>query len=329
MVQLRRLKGRTWRGGSSSGRKEGGGETRKETFHPVQNCKTAATIQKKRNLKISSSPLFFKHRGLSSTQQGYKPIIESSKSISLSSSANTLSYKFAKLPKKPFNMSTTVVSSVSLQPEPATKIEKLEAKLASFEESFEKEEKLRAKLRYLQFFENFHISPAPASFVCSQCKEVEVVQKEVLNHPCPNSKKGSPAHVTTNYKKGVEVQCMDQETHKREWQEQGKSRQEVRQEIRREFNKQEQGGRGRRGQQERSKDLVKLHQADFNLNPPRAEKAPASVLPPPAKEQGKEQNKEQEQEKENVGKLLHGDSCKTCVRMNKLTGQVLPHSPNY
>jgi len=260
-------------------------------------------------------------------------------------SVTALSYKFVKLSKKPFNMSTTMVSSVPLeQPEPATKIEKLEAKLASFEESFEKEEKLRsfekeeklrAKLRYLHFFENFHISPAPASFVCSQCKEVEVLRKEVLNQPCPNSKRGgftSPANVKTNYKKVIEVQCMDQETHAREWQEQGKSRQEVRQEIRREFNKQEQGGRGRRGNQERSKDLVKLHQGDFNLNPtnpPRAEKAPAhaSVLPPPAKEQGKEQ--EQEQEEENGGKLLHGDSCKTCVRMNKLTGQVLPHSPNY
>jgi len=238
-------------------------------------------------------------------------------------------------------MSTTVVSR---QPEPATKIEKLEAKLASFEESFEKgeklasfeksfekEEKLRAKLRYLHFFENFHISPAPASFVCYQCKAVEVLRKEVLNQPCPNSKREGCTHqVTTNYKKVIEVQCMDQETHKKEWQEQGKSRQEVRQEIRREFNKQEQGGRGRRGNQERNKDLVKLHQGDFNLNPTnlaRAEKAPApaSVLSPPAKGQGKEQNKEEE----NGGKLLHGDSCKTCVRMNKLTGQVLPHSPNY
>jgi hypothetical protein len=223
-------------------------------------------------------------------------------------------------------MSTTVSSPLQAEP---TKIEKLEAKLANFEESFEKEEKLRAKLRYLQFFENFHIAPAPASFACSQCKEVEVVRKEVLHHPCPNSKEGActhqgSTHVTTNYKKEIEVQCMDQETHTREWQEQEKSRQEVRQEIRREFNKQEQG-RGKRGQ-ERSKDMVRLHQGDFavNPNPPRTQKAPAVAPSPPAREQ-----REGEGEEEAGLKLVHGDSCKTCVRMNKLTGQVVPHSPNY
>lgn len=241
-----------------------------------------------------------------------------------------LSSKFVKdLSKKPIKMSTTVFSPANAEP---TKIEKLEAKLANFEESFEKEEKLRAKLRYLQFFENFHVSPVPASFACSQCKDVEVVHKEVLHHPCPNSKEGrcthqGSSHVTTSYKKEIEVQCMNQETHKREWQEQEKSRQEVRQEIRREFNKQEQV-RGRRGQ-EKSKDLVRLHQGDFkvNPNPPRAQKAPAPVVAPslPAREK-----REGEEEEEAGGsKLLHGDSCKTCVRMNKLTGQVLPHSPNY
>ena len=109
--------------------------------------------------------------------------------------------------------------------------------------------------------------------------------------------------------------------YKREWKKQETSRQEVRQEIRREFNKQEQG-RGRKGH-ERSKDMVRLHQGDFavNPNPPRAQKAPAPVVAPspPVREQreGKEE------------KLVHGDLCKTCVRMNKLTGHVLPHSPNY
>ena len=146
----------------------------------------------------------------------------------------------------------------------------------------------------------------------------------MFHHPSPNSKEGThqgSPHVTTNYKREIEVQCMNQETHKKEWQEQEKSRQEVRQEIRREFNKQEQG-RGRKGQ-ERSKDMVRLHQGDFtvNPNPPRAQKAPAPVVAPspPAKEQIEGEEK----------KLMHGDSCKTCVRMNKLTGQVLPHSPNY
>merc|ERR1712004_81447 len=46
---------------------------------------------------------------------------------------------------------------------------------------------------------------------------------------------------------------------------------------------------------------------------------------PPVADQGKEQKASVGKE----GKLLHGDSCKTCVRMDKLMGQVLPHSPNY
>merc|ERR1712004_210182 len=176
-----------------------------------------------------------------SDSKGNKVIVESSSQSTLELSITTLSTKLVNQNKKPFNMSTIVANP--MQPE-ATKIEKLEAKLASFEESSEKEEKLRAKLRYLQFFENFQVATTPAHFVCSKCKEVEVVHKEA-------------PQVKTSYKKEVEVQCLSQETHKKEWQEQEKSRQEVRQEIRREFNKQEQG-RGRRTKQEKDKDLVKL-----------------------------------------------------------------------
>ena len=283
------------------------------------SCNNPERSNQSGNLKISS------HLCLSIIEvcQDYKPVIESSTPILPSSSVTALSSKLVHLSRKPIKMSTTVSSPLQAEP---TKIEKLEAKLANFEESFEKEEKLRAKLRYLHFFENFHIAPAPASFACSQCKEVEVVRKEVLHHSGPNSKEGAyihqgSPHVTTSYKKDIEVQCMNQETHRSQWEEQEKSRQEVRQEIRREFNKQEQG-RGRRGQ-ERSKDMVRLHQGDFtvNPNPPRVQKAPAPVVAPspPVREQseGKEE------------KLVHGDLCKTCVRMNKLTGQVLPHSPNY
>merc|ERR1712107_252980 len=177
--------------------------------------------------------------------------IESSSQSTLEPSTTILSSKLVNQNKKPFNMSTIVANPV--QPE-ATKIEKLEANLANFEESSEKEEKLRAKLRYLQFFENFQVATTPAHFVCSECKEVEVVRKEVLHL----THKEAP-EVKTSYKKEVEVQCLSQETHKREWQEQEKEQK-------------------------------------------------ATV--------GKE------------GKLLHGDSCKTCVRMDKLMGQVLPHSPN-
>ena len=298
-------------------------ELEKENFESSSRAKLTILQNKCNNPKKRNQSGNLK---ISSAQRDYKPVIKSSTSILQSSSIAALSSKFVNLSRKHFNMSTTVSSPLQAEP---TKIEKLEAKLASFEESFEKEEKLRAKLRYLHFFENFHIDPAPASFACSQCKEVEVVRKEVINHPSSNSKggagthQGSP-HVTTNYKKEIEVQCMNQDTHKREWQEQEKSRQEVRQEIRREFNKQEQGrGRGRRGQ-ERNQDIVRLHQGDFavNTNPPRAQKAPApEAASPPAREE--------REEEENVGKLLHGDMCKTCVRMSKLTGQVLPHSPNY
>merc|ERR1712014_479229 len=220
-----------------------------------------------------------------SESKGNKVIaIESSSQSTLEPSTTILSSKLVNQNKKPFNMSTIVANPV--QPE-ATKIEKLEAKLANFAESSEKEEKLRAKLRYLQFFENFQVATTPAHFVCSE--------------------------------------CLSQETHKREWQEQEKSRQEVRQEIRREFNKQEQG-RGRRTKQEKDKNLVKLSQGDFNVKPNSLTRVPATTTSgrPPAADQEKEQKATVGKE----GKLLHGDSCKTCVRMDKLMGQVLPHSPN-
>merc|ERR1712047_971 len=112
-----------------------------------------------------------------SESKGNKVIaIESSSQSTLEPSTTILSTKLVNQNKKPFNMSTIVANPV--QPEP-TKIEKLEAKLASFEESSEKEEKLRSKLRYHQFFENFQVATTPAHFVCSECKEV--VRKEVLN----------------------------------------------------------------------------------------------------------------------------------------------------
>jgi len=213
-------------------------------------------------------------------------------------------------------MSTIVANPV--QPE-ATKIEKLEAKLASFEESSEKEEKLRAKLRYLQFFENFQVGTTPAHFVCSECKEVEVVRKEVLhltNKEVLDLTHKEVPQVKTSYKKEVEVQCLSQETHKKEWQEQEKSRQEVRQEQ----------GRGRRTKQEKDKDLVKLSQGDFNVKPNSLVRVPATTTS--GRQPAADQEKEQKATVGKEGKLLHGDSCKTCVRMDKLMGQVLSHSPN-
>merc|ERR1712061_139605 len=134
-----------------------------------------------------------------SESKGNKVIaIESSSQSTLELSTTILSTKLVNQNKKPFNMSTIVANPV--QPEP-TKIEKLEAKLASFEESSEKEEKLRAKLRYLQFFENFQVATTPAHFVCSECKEVE--GKEVLH-----VKHKEVPQVKTSYNKEVEVQCL-------------------------------------------------------------------------------------------------------------------------
>merc|ERR1712004_388833 len=234
-----------------------------------------------------------------SDSKGNKVIVESSSQSTLELSTTTLSTKLVNQNKKPFNMSTIVANPV--QPEP-TKIEKLEAKLANFEESSEKEEKLRAKLRYLQFFGNFQVATTPAHFVCSECKEVEVVRKEVLHL----THKEAP-QVKTSYKKEVEVQCLSQETHKKEWQEQEQ-------------------GRGRRTKQEKDKDLVKLSQGDFNVKPNSQARVPTTTTSgrPPAADQEKKQKATVGKE----GKLLHGNSCKTCVRMDKLMGQVLPHSPN-
>merc|ERR1712004_439212 len=192
---------------------------------------------------------------LSESKRSKVIAIESSSQSTLEPSTTILSTKLVNQNRKPFNMSTIVANPV--QPE-ATKIEKLEAKLARFEESSEKEEKLRVKLRYLQFFENFQVATTPAHFVCSECKQEE--------------------------------------------------------------------GRGRRTKQEKDKDLVKLSQGDFNVKPNSQARVPATTTSgrPPAADQEKKQKATVGKE----GKLLHGNSCKTCVRMDKLMGQVLPHSPN-
>merc|ERR1712004_439211 len=73
---------------------------------------------------------------LSESKRSKVIAIESSSQSTLELSTTILSTKLVNQNRKPFNMSTIVANPV--QPE-ATKIEKLEAKLASFEESSEKE----------------------------------------------------------------------------------------------------------------------------------------------------------------------------------------------
>jgi hypothetical protein len=59
------------------------------------------------------------------------------------------------------------MSSPPGPPPPLTKIEKVRLQLAELANP-EKEEKPRQKLCYLQFFVDFKVEPAPASFSCSR-----------------------------------------------------------------------------------------------------------------------------------------------------------------
>ena len=236
------------------------------------------------------------------------------------------------------------VQEQALEP---TKIEKLEAVLEGFgsqTESFkktprdvEKEEKLRQKLHYLQFFADYEVGPAPASFSCSCCKEIQeikrviyfpdgkVLEKEQVCHLTKERCEKVCTHPKVKIEKVTKTVCEDGGKHSQEWQDKEKGRQEVRQEIRRRFLAQEQGGRRRAGNKE-TQESVNISDGNFTVEP----RKPASPRrrPAPVQDAGKEEGKE-------IGKeaggqmLIHGESCKTCVRMEKLTGQVLPHSPNY
>ena len=213
--------------------------------------------------------------------------------------------------------------SITIQQEP-TKIEKLEAQLGELDvNNPDKEQKLRQKLRYLQFFQAFQVGPAPGGFRCSGCREVEVGRKVVTYQGCAAlTARGECGHVgqphrRTTVERVVERRCEEEEQHQREWQEQEKGRQEVRQEIRRLFAKEELVGRRRAEEDGRAK--ARFHQGDFILEPSRAAPAPAPAAPATTAPAAAPAPKE----------LLHGPECKTCVRMDKLTGVVVPHSPNY
>ena len=270
-------------------------------------------------------------------------------------SKTSLSVFQAKVPLVtiPSSKSAKVTKSVPTMPEQVqvlepTKIEKLEAVVEGFgsqTESFrktprdvEKEEKLRQKLHYLQFFADYDVGRAPASFSCSCCKEIQEIRRVIYlrndgkvlkkEQVCLFSKEKCEkvcTHPKVKIEKVVKSVCGDGGKHTQEWQEQEKGRQEVRQDIRRRFLAQELGGRRGAGNKE-TQGSVKISDENFTVKPRKPaspRKGAASV-----QEAGKEANREIE--KGEGGQILvHGESCKTCVRMEKLAGQVLPHSPNY
>jgi len=221
-----------------------------------------------------------------------------------------------------------------------SKIEKVEARLAGLEsgerrsnpekeyELCKKEEKLRQKLRYLQFFAEYQVSPVSSTFCCSYCKDVEVIRKVISYPGCDKAKvSGFCSHYKSHKKvtseKIKERKCDDPEQHKKEWEEKEKGRQEIRNEIRKQFTKEEFGDRSKEGG-----NIAKIPAQDFTLSVAKAKQTLSSPSlsnvdsPPP-----------------NVtptntlspapSKLLHGSSCKTCVRMEKLSVSVHPHPPNY
>jgi len=232
-----------------------------------------------------------------------------------------------------------LLSSSPPKPE-LTKIEKLEAQLGSSSSSkkpiwqeAEKEEKLRQKLQYLQFFASYSVDPAPTSFSCSCCRKVQVQGQEVAYKECQDldSKEvsshpdGWHRRTRRSKEKVTELRCQDKEQHQKEWQEQEKGRQEVRQEIRRQFAKEELRGR-RKERPEGVKETVAFSQGDFTLETSKPRRTPA---PAPAQSPAPAPAPASTLQEKSPVEFEHGAACRTCSKMAALTGQILPHPVNY
>merc|ERR1719228_100793 len=122
----------------------------------------------------------------------------------------------------------------------------------------------------------------------------------------------------------MEMKCEDLEQHQKEGDEQEKGRQEVINDIRKQFKKEELGGKKR--MVEDSKDSVRFGEGDFTVESAKPRPNPAAVAAPVSGAANAEDKKNIDVKSE---LLLHGASCKACLRMNTLVGEILPHSPNY
>lgn len=192
----------------------------------------------------------------------------------------------------------------------------------------EKEEKLQQKLRYLQFYESYEVDSAPSSWKCSACSQVQVTKQsevkgckeEVCTHPVPHKKK-------VVYEKVLEWSCADQELHVQEWERKRKA--ELRSAIQKAFQKEENGwvatGKGTKDKGVLNSQVL---QQDFNVIPKQQAPAEKAVKAANDNKENEAKSEDGENNGVEVKENYHSQDCKTCVRMEKLMGNIMPHPIN-
>jgi len=191
----------------------------------------------------------------------------------------------------------------------------------------EKEEKLQQKLRYLQFYEAYEVEGAPESWKCSACSEVQVTKQTVVNGCKDEECSHAVAHKKkVFYEKVLEWSCADQELHIKEWQRKRKN--ELRSGIQKAFQKEENGWVATgKGTKDKGVKTSRLLEQDFNVTPKQQILAERTVKDATANKENEAKPDVKNSEVE-VKENYHSENCKTCVRMEKLMGNIMPHPIN-
>ena len=193
------------------------------------------------------------------------------------------------------------------------------------ENQYNKKEKLQQKLRYLQFYDSYQVRACPESWRCTNCKEVQVTRKVVTYPGCQMEGKCKHriSHKKETFEKVSEWLCEDCESHAKEWENEEKCKVDVRMEIRRKFaamvTKEKEVKSKKNGKQREEKVTMA---EEFKVAP---------KMSPVYQTQSKEKQTESKsivKDENFLPKNFHSKDCKTCLRMETLMGQILPHPVN-
>jgi len=162
-----------------------------------------------------------------------------------------------------------------------------------------REAKLRQKLRYLQFYEDYSVgTTSTAGWHCSHCK------------------KGTFRNVS-------HIVCEDTEEHQRQWEQWQKTQVEVRNTIRRDFSAMIAKEKLQKTNKRTNTKENKITQdEDVKIQAKLTHRVSARA---PVKEK---QDLPNEKIESNDKQNFHSDQCKTCIKMEKLMGSILPHPIN-
>jgi hypothetical protein len=190
---------------------------------------------------------------------------------------------------------------------------------------WKRDEKLQQKLRYLQFYEAYSVGKSPKSWKCGNCREVEV-SRSVITYPgC--SMQGKCKHTISHKKEKKENVsewlCEDEKAHEEEWVNEEKSTVAMRNQIKRQYS----------AMIAKEKEVKTNKKSKNKYNRKTLAEEIKVVQIPSQQEKPMEKEKHIESTQSSQGKVcvqenFHSDECKTCVKMKKLMGHILPHPVN-